>query len=249
MDLGLKGKVALVTGGSRGIGRATALALAREGAEVVISYSSNEDAAKETVADIERAGGKATHLGFDVQEAAACQDAIKKVTTDKGALHILVSNAGVAVDSLVMRIKDEDLERLFRTNVFASVYLARAAVRPMMKAKWGRIILMGSVIGQMGNAGQSAYASTKSALHGLSKSMAKELGSRNLTVNVIAPGFIQTDMTQKMPEEAVKALQDAIPSSELGQPEDVAQAVCFLASDRARYITGHILDVNGGLYM
>jgi 3-oxoacyl-[acyl-carrier protein] reductase len=249
MDLGISGRIALVTGGSRGIGRATALALAQEGADVTLSYTSNEDAARSTVEAIRAAGGKADMKRFDVGDAAACKQAVEELVAEKGGLHILVNNAGVSIDGLLLRYKDEDLDRIFRTNVFGSFYLARAAARPMMKARFGRIIMMGSVVGEMGNTGQAAYAATKSALHGMAKSMAKELASRNITVNVIAPGFIATDMTSTMTEEMKQALLGTIPSGEMGSGEDIADAVRFLASARARYITGHVLDVNGGLYM
>ena len=249
MDLGLSQKVALVTGGSRGIGRATAVALAAEGADVVISYTSNEEAAQSTVEAIRAAGGKADMKRFDVGDPAACKQAVDEIVAEKGGLHVLVNNAGVSIDGLLVRYKDEDLERIFRTNVFGSFYLARAAARPMMKARFGRIIMMGSVVGAMGNTGQAAYSATKSALDGMAKSMAKELASRNITVNVIAPGFIATDMTSTMNEEMKKALLASIPSGEMGRGEDIADAVLFLSSDRARYITGHVLHVNGGLYM
>lgn len=249
MDLGLNGKIALVTGGSRGIGRACATALATEGADVVISYGSNEAAAQETVAAIEAAGGKASAKKFDVGDPAACKEAVDAIVKEKGGLHVLVNNAGIAVDGLLMRFKDEDLRRIFETNVFGAFYLARAATRPMMKAKWGRIIMMGSVVGEMGNTGQAAYAATKASLDGLAKSIARELASRNVTANVIAPGFIDTDMTNALPEEAQKGLLDQIPTGRMGLAEEIADAVLFLASERAGYVTGQVLNVNGGLYM
>lgn len=249
MDLGLSTKIALVTGGSRGIGRACALALARDGVDVTISYTSNEEAARATVEDIQRFGGKAAARKFDVADADAGQEAIEAIVKEKGALHILVNNAGVAIDGLLMRYKDEDLERIFRTNVFGAFYLARAAARPMMKARWGRIIMMGSVVGEMGNTGQAAYAATKASLGGLARSLARELASRNITANVVAPGFIDTDMTRALPEAARKQLLDQIPLGAMGAAEDIADSVAFLCSERARYITGQVLNVNGGLHM
>jgi 3-oxoacyl-[acyl-carrier protein] reductase len=249
MDLGLGGKIALVTGGSRGIGRASAIALAKEGADVVISYTQNDDAARSVVSAIEAAGGKASAKRFDVGDPAACREAVDAIAKEKGALHILVNSAGISVDGLLMRYKDEDLDRIFRTNVFGPFYLARAAARPMMKAKWGRVIMLGSVVGEMGNTGQAAYAATKSALDGLARSIGRELASRNITANVIAPGFIDTDMTRALPAEAQKALLEQIPVARMGMAEEIADAVTFLASERAAYVTGQILHVNGGLYM
>jgi 3-oxoacyl-[acyl-carrier protein] reductase len=249
MELGLKGKVALVTGGSRGIGRATALALAKEGAFVAISYSSNEAAAQETIAAIEAAGSKGTALKFDVGDPSACQEAVDGLVKAQGSLHILVNNAGVAIDGLIMRFKDEDLQKVFATNVFGGYYLARAACRPMMKAKWGRIVMMGSVVGEMGNTGQSAYAATKSAVEGLAKSLARELASRNITCNVVSPGFIATDMTKTLTDQMREALMAQIPLGAMGSADDIADAVTFLCSDRAKYVTGQVLAVNGGLHM
>ena len=249
MKLELDGKVALVTGGSRGIGRAVAEGLAAEGVKVVISYASNADAAKSTVSAIEGAGGFASAIQFDVKDSAAAKDAIDGVVKEHGALHILVANAGIAVDGLLMRTKDADLENIFQTNVFGALYCARAATRPMMKARWGRIIFMGSVVGAMGNVGQTAYAGSKAALEGMAKSMARELASRNITANVVSPGFIQTDMTSDMNDDMKKWLTDNIPLGRVGDPADVADAVRFLASERAKYITGQVLAINGGLYM
>ncbi|MEO1338190.1 MAG: 3-oxoacyl-ACP reductase family protein [Myxococcota bacterium] len=249
MELGLKGKVALVTGGSRGIGRACVVALAREGAHVTFSYASNAKAAEETIEAVKAVGGEAEAMQFDVQDAAACKQAVDSIVKKHGGLHVLVNNAGVSIDGLIMRFKDEDLTRSFQTNVFGPFYLARAAARPMMKARWGRIIMLGSVVGEMGNVGQAAYAATKAALDGMSKSLAKELGSRGVTANVIAPGFIETDMTKSMSEDMMKALLSSIPSGEMGRGDDIANAVLYLASDAGRYVTGHVLNVNGGLYM
>jgi 3-oxoacyl-[acyl-carrier protein] reductase len=249
MELGLSGKIALVTGGSRGIGRAVAVALAREGADVVISYTSNEEAAKSTVAAIEQAGGKASARKFDVGDAEACKEAVDAIAKEKGGLHILVNNAGVSLDGLLMRYKDEDLKKIFETNVFGAFYLARAASRHMMKSKWGRVVMMGSVVGEAGNVGQTAYAATKSALDGMARSIAKELASRNITANVIAPGFIDTDMTRALPAEAQTAMLAGIPAARMGTADEIADAVVFVCSERAAYISGQVLNVNGGMYM
>lgn len=249
MDLGLKGKIALVTGGSRGIGRACVEALAREGAHVILSYASNAQAADETVATVTTAGGQAEAVRFDVGDPEACKQTVDDIVKKHGALHILVNNAGISVDGLIMRFKDGDLAKSFQTNVFGPFYLARAAARPMMKARFGRIIMMGSVVGESGNVGQAAYAATKAALDGMAKSLAKELGSRGITANVIAPGYIETDMTKGMTEDMTKALLASIPSGSIGKPDDIANAVLYLASEGAGYITGHVLNVNGGLYM
>lgn len=248
MQIDLSGKVALVTGGSRGIGRAIALGLARAGADVTLSYASNASAADAVVAEITAAGGKAAAVGFDVADSAACKAQVDALAKQKG-LHILVANAGISIDGLVMRYKDEDLERTFRTNVFGSYYLARAAIMPMIKARWGRIILLGSVVGEAGNAGQTAYAASKAALDGLGKSLAREVASRNITANVVAPGYIESDMTNGLPEAVRDAIKKSIPLGEVGKPEDIADSVVFLASDRARYITGQVIGVNGGMYM
>ena len=247
MDLGLEGKIALVTGGSRGIGRACVVALAREGARVVFTYAGNAKAAEETLAAA--TGGHATAIQRDVSDPGGAKALVDELVKSHGGLHILVNNAGISLDGLLMRYKDEDLERSFETNVFGAFYLCRAAARPMMKARTGRIIMMGSVVGASGNVGQTVYAGTKAALDGMAKSLAKELASRHITANVVAPGFIQTDMTNEMSEDAKKALVQMVPSGELGRVEDIADAVCYLASDSARYVTGQVLHVNGGLYM
>jgi 3-oxoacyl-[acyl-carrier protein] reductase len=249
MESGISGKVALVSGGSRGIGRACAEALAREQVHVVISYSSNEAAAAATVDAIRQAGGHASSVRFDVSDPAACQEAVENVQKEHGRLDILVNNAGIALDNLLVRYKNEDLQRIFATNVFGPFYLTRAAARAMMKARWGRVIMMGSVVGSMGNAGQAAYSATKSAVEGMMHSVARELASRGITANLVAPGFIETDMTHELPDAMRKAFLESIPLQRMGYAEEVADAVCFLASERAKYITGQVIHVNGGLYM
>ncbi len=243
------GKVVLVTGGSRGIGRACAVAFAKRKATVVISYVGNEEAANETLKLIEQASGKGKAMRFDVADTASCAQAVEEIVKEHGRLDVLVNNAGVAIDGLVMRLKDEDWDKTLDTNLKGAFALIRAASRPMMKQKGGAIVNLTSVVGEMGNAGQAAYAASKAGLIGLTKSVARELASRNIRVNAVSPGFIDTDMTARLPEEAKKKMLDAVPMSRLGSADDVANAVVFLASDEAAYITGEVLKVNGGMYM
>ncbi len=245
----LEGRVALVTGGSRGIGRAVALSLADAGAATVISYAHNEDAAKAVVSELEAKGVRASAVRFDAGDSAATKAAIDGVIESMGGLHILVANAGISLDGLLLRYKDEDLQKMFATNVFGAFYAARSAARAMTKARWGRMVFMGSVVGEMGNTGQSAYAASKSALDGLARSIAKELASRNVTVNVVAPGYIETDMTKGITDAMKKVLMDNIPLGRIGSVEEVASVVRFLASDAASYVTGQVIEVNGGLNM
>jgi 3-oxoacyl-[acyl-carrier protein] reductase len=245
----LSGKVALVTGGSRGIGRATCVALAHQGAYVAVNYVSNEKAASETLAMVRAAGGDGEIIGFDVASSDAVTRAVDDLAKRKGGLHIAVANAGIAIDGLLLRMKDEDLEKTLATNLNGAVYLARAAVRLMIRQKWGRIVFMSSVVGEMGNAGQAAYAASKAGLLGLTKALAKEYGSRNVTVNAITPGFIETDMTASIPESGRQALLAATPLARFGKAEEVAAAVVYLASSEAGYVTGQTLRVNGGLYV
>ncbi|MBI2378848.1 MAG: 3-oxoacyl-ACP reductase FabG [Deltaproteobacteria bacterium] len=247
MSKELSGKVTLVTGGSRGIGRAVALAFADAGAQVAISYAQNEDAAKSVVAEIEARGSRGIALRFDTTDSAATKAAVESVIEQLGGLQVLVANAGISIDGLLLRYKDEDLQKIFATNVFGAFYAARTAARAMSKARFGRMIFMGSVVGETGNVGQSAYAATKSALEGLARSLAKELASRNVTVNVVAPGYIETDMTRGITDAMRKTLLDNIPLGRIGAPEEVASVVRFLASDAAGYITGQVIEVNGGL--
>ncbi|MEW6433259.1 MAG: 3-oxoacyl-[acyl-carrier-protein] reductase [Myxococcota bacterium] len=242
-------KVALVTGGSRGIGRAIAVELARRGATVVLSYAGNEAAAAETVKTITDAGGKAKAVRFDVADTEACAKAVDEVVKEFGRLDVLVNNAGVAIDGLLMRFKDEDWDKTLDTNLKGAFALMRAASRPMMKQKGGAIVNLSSVVGEMGNAGQAAYAASKAGLIGLTKSVARELASRNIRVNCVTPGFITTDMTAALNAELKEKMAAAIPLSRIGKAEEVAAAVAFLASDAASYITGEVLKVNGGMYM
>jgi len=245
-----KGKVALVTGASRGIGRSIAVALAQGGASVALNYAGNEAAAQEALALVLAAGApKAKLYRFDIADPAACSAAVEQVVTEFGGLHVLVNNAGIAIDQLLMRLKDEDWKRQLDVNLTGAFNLTRAVTRPMMKARGGAIINLSSVVGEMGNAGQVAYAATKAGLIGLTKSVARELASRNIRCNAVTPGFIATDMTSALPEAARTKMMEAIPLARLGSAEDVANAVCFLASDQAAYVTGEVLKVNGGMYM
>jgi 3-oxoacyl-[acyl-carrier protein] reductase len=245
-----KGKTALVTGASRGIGRAIAVALARGGASVALNYAGNESAAKEALELVEKAGAARARLArFDVADPAACAKAVDEIVGELGGLHILVNNAGIALDQLVMRQKDEDWRRTLDVNLGGAFYLIRAVTRPMMKARAGCIVNLASVVGEMGNAGQAAYAATKAGLVGLTKSVARELASRNIRVNAVSPGFIDTDMTAALPEAAKRKMAEMIPLGRLGSADDVAHAVAWLCSDQASYVTGEVLRVNGGMYM
>jgi 3-oxoacyl-[acyl-carrier protein] reductase len=245
----LTGKVALVTGGSRGIGRATSLALAKQGAHVVVNYVRGEEEARRVVREIEEAGGKAEALGFDVANMQATEEAIAAVAKRLGRLDILVANAGIAIDGLVVRVKEEEIDRTLSVNVKGAIGCARGALKTMMRARTGRIVFLSSIVGEMGNVGQAVYSASKAALIGLAKTLAREYASRNVTVNVVTPGFIETDMTSAMNEEARKGMLSSIPLGRTGKPEDIASAIVFLCSDEAAYITGETLRVNGGMYM
>ncbi|HTJ84356.1 MAG TPA: 3-oxoacyl-ACP reductase FabG [Polyangiaceae bacterium] len=245
----LDGKVALVTGGSRGIGRAVSEALARAGAFVVVNYVRGEEEAKKTVAAIEAAGGRAEAVGFDVANMAATEAAVGEIAKRHGKLDILVANAGIAIDGLLLRLKEEDLDKLFDVNVKGAVASAKAAIKTMMRQKHGRIVFLSSIVGEAGNGGQTGYAATKAALLGITKSIAKEYASRGITVNAVAPGFIDTDMTTQIPDQAKVEMLKAIPLGRTGRSEEVAAAVLFLSSDEASYVTGEVLRVNGGMLM
>ena len=245
----LDGKIAIVTGGSRGIGRACAEALAEQGATVVVNYVKGEAAARETADAIVAKGGKAEIAGFDVANTAASETAIEGIIKKHGKVDILVANAGIAIDGLLLRLKDEDLQKLFDTNVRGAVQCARMVMKSMMRSKNGRIIFMSSVIGEMGNIGQTGYAITKAAVLGAAKSIAREYASRNVTVNAIAPGFIETDMTAAMNEQAKEMALSIVPLGRIGTAREVAAACVFLASDEAAYVTGQVLRVNGGMYV
>jgi 3-oxoacyl-[acyl-carrier protein] reductase len=243
----LSGKVALVTGASRGIGRAVASRLAGQGA-IVVAAARGEHAA-DTVAAISAAGGRAEAAGVDVTDSAALERLPGSIVEKHGRLDIIVSNAGITRDQLLMRMKRDDWDVVLATNLTAAFTLAQAAMRPMLKQRGGRIIAVSSVVGQMGNAGQTNYAASKAGLIGFAKALAREVASRGITVNVIAPGMIDTDMTRAIADKAQADWSAQIPLGRLGTVEDVAAAACFLASDEAAYITGHVLAVNGGMYM
>jgi 3-oxoacyl-[acyl-carrier protein] reductase len=245
--LNLTGKVAIVTGASRGIGRAVASRLARQGALVVAA--ARGDHATEAVAAIVAGGGRAEAVTVDVTDSAALEHLPGEVVGRHGRLDIVVSNAGITRDQLLMRMKREDWDAVLATNLTAAFTLAQAAMRPMLKQRGGRIIAISSVVGQMGNAGQTNYAASKAGLIGFSKALAREVASRGITVNVVAPGLVDTEMTRAVSERAQTDWAAQIPLGRAGTPDDVAAAVCFLASDEAAYITGHVLAVNGGMYM
>jgi 3-oxoacyl-[acyl-carrier protein] reductase len=243
----LTGKVALVTGASRGIGRAIAVRLAAQGATVVAA--ARGDHAQEIAAELTGAGARAEGVSLDVTNHEEAEALPAKIVARHGRLDILISNAGIARDQLLLRMKREDWDAVIATNLTATFTLAQAAMRPMLKQRGGRIIAISSVVGQTGNAGQSNYAASKAGLIGFAKALAREVASRAITVNIVAPGFVETEMTRVMNEKAHVDWATQIPLGRPGTPEDVAAAVCFLASDEAAYITGHVLAVNGGMYM
>jgi 3-oxoacyl-[acyl-carrier protein] reductase len=243
----LTGKVAVVTGASRGIGRGIALALASRGA-VVVAAARGENAAA-TVAEIVAAGGKAEVAAVDVTDAESAVALVSGVLERHGRIDILVNNAGVARDQLVLRMKRGDWDAVIAANLTGAFVTSQAAVKPMVRQRGGRIINISSVVGQMGNAGQVNYAASKAGLIGMSKALAKEVASRGITVNVVTPGLVDTDMTRAITDKAQDDWSGQIPLGRIGTADDVAAAVCFLASDEASYITGHVLAVNGGMYM
>jgi 3-oxoacyl-[acyl-carrier protein] reductase len=245
----LDGKVAVVTGASRGIGRATAEALAEQGALVALGYVRGEAQAREAAEGIRQRGGQAEILGVDVADPAACERAIGDLGKRLGRLDILVANAGVAIDSLLLRLKTEDLERTFTVNVAGAIAAARAATRIMMRARTGRVIFVSSVVGEMGNAGQAAYSASKAALIGLTKTLAREYASRGITVNAVAPGYVDTDMTQGISGETREMMLKAIPLGRIAQSREIGTAIAYLVSDEASYVTGQVMRVNGGMYM
>ena len=245
----LDGRIALVTGGSRGIGRACCEALAAHGATVVVNYVKGEAAARSVVEAIGAAGGRADVTGFDVADSKAVDAGIEGIVKRHGKLDILVASAGIAIDGLLLRLKDEDLEKLWATNVRGAIACARASSRTMMRGRWGRIIFMSSVVGEMGNVGQTAYAATKAALIGAARSIAREYASRNVTANVVAPGYIDTDMTATMSAEQKEQLVKVVPLGRTGEARDVAAACLYLASEEAGYVTGQVLRVNGGMHV
>ena len=249
MEREFEGKAALITGASRGIGRAAALRLAQGGCKLGLAYASNDAAAAEVKTLCEAAGSPLVALfKFDVADAAACQKGIDDALAALSSLDILVTNAGISVDGLILRYKPADLERTLQTNLASAFHLSKAAARTMLR-RGGSIVNVTSVVGEMGNAGQSAYAMAKAGLIGLTKSLARELGSRNVRVNAVSPGFVETDMTAALPEAARSAMVSGTALGRVGKADEIAEAIAFLASARASYITGEVLRVNGGLYM
>ncbi len=244
----MEGKIALVTGASRGIGQACALALAKEGA-TVIGTATSDKGAEAISAYLQAAGVKGRGMKLDVTDAAEIDAVIAAIEKDFGPIAILVNNAGITRDNLLMRMKDEEWDEIMATNLTSVFRLSRAVLRAMMKARAGRIISIASVVGAMGNAGQTNYSAAKAGIMGFTKSLAREVGGRNITVNCVAPGFIDTDMTRALPEDKRQELLGHIPLGRLGAADDIADAVAFLAGDKAAYITGTTLHVNGGMYM
>ena len=243
------GRVAIVTGGSRGIGRATAEVLAAQGAHVVVNYVRGQDEANKVVQAIVARGGKAEAAGFDVADMKATEDAIAAIAKRLGRLDILVASAGIAIDGLLLRVKEDEIDRIFAVNVKGAIASARAATKVMMRARSGRVVFLSSVVGEMGNAGQAAYSASKAALLGLTKTLAREYASRNITVNAVAPGFIDTDMTTAITDEMREGMLRSIPLGRTGSTMEVAHAIAFLCSDEASYITGQTLRVNGGMHL
>lgn len=245
----LDGKIALVTGGSRGIGRAIALRLAEEGAKVAINYAGNQTAAEEVKAIIEQHGGTAMIVQTDVSDSTAAAEMVARVHEELGGLDILVNNAGITRDTLLIRMKDEDFDAVINTNLKGIYACTKAAAKFMTKQRSGRIVNLSSVVGEIGNIGQTNYAAAKAGVIGFSKAAAKEFAARHVTVNVVAPGFIDTDMTAVLKDNIREKLIEGIPLGALGKPEHVADAVLFLVSDAASYITGQVLNVDGGMVM
>lgn len=247
--MSLSGKVAIVTGGGRGIGQAVSLRLASLGAKVIVNYVSRPEPALATVAQIEAAGGLARAVQFDVADSAAVAEILPKIVTDEGRIDILVNNAGITRDGLLMKMKEGDWDAVLDTNLKGAFSCIKAVSRVMMKQRWGRIVNISSVIGFSGNAGQVNYASAKAGMIGLTKSVSRELASRGITVNAVAPGYIETEMTAELSPEMTAAIMAQIPLARLGRPGDVASAVAYLVSEEASYVTGQCLHVNGGMYM
>lgn len=247
--MSLENKTALVTGASRGIGKAIALAMARQGADVAVVYGGNEEAAQETVEEIRSLGRQAECYRCDVADFKGAAETVKAVVKRFGGIDILVNNAGITRDGLILTMREQDFDDVVATDLKGAFNMIRHASGAMLRKRWGRIINIASVSGMMGNAGQANYAAAKAGLIGLTKTAARELASRNITCNAIAPGFVETDMAKKLGENALAEAAKAIPLGRLGRPEDIAAAAVFLAGESAAYITGEIIKVDGGLYM
>jgi 3-oxoacyl-[acyl-carrier protein] reductase len=245
----LAGQSALVTGGSRGIGKAVVLALGRLGAHVIINYRTNRAAAEETLSRLLAQGGRGELSCFDVSDESQVDDAINKIVDDHRKIDIVINNAGVTSDSLLIRMKSQDWDRVVGTNLKGTVLCTRAASRHMIRQRYGRIVNLSSVVGQTGNAGQALYATTKAGILGFTKAVAKELGSRGITVNAVAPGFIESDMTAGLPPQVREQYLHSIPLGRFGTCDEVAELVVFIVGRGAGYITGQVISVNGGLYM
>ncbi len=247
--MSLNGKIALVTGGSRGIGRAVCTTLAEKGARVYVNYVSRPDAAEETQKMIEERGGSATIIRFDIGNGDDVQKAVNEIISHEGSVDILVNNAGITRDGLLARMKESDWDEVVDTNLKGAFLCSKAVSKMMMKKRWGRIVNITSVVGFSGNGGQANYSAAKAGLVGLAKSLAREYASRNITVNCVAPGYIQTEMTAELSEDVRDRLRKEIPLQSLGEVKDIAASVAFLVSEDARYITGQTIHVNGGMYM
>ncbi len=245
----MQDKIALVTGGSRGIGRAIALRLAKEGAHVVFFYAGNEEAAQKTLRDLLEHGGKAMAIKCDIASLEAVQVAFARIKREWGTVDILINNAGITMDGITPRMSQEAFDKVIQVNLNGAFYMIRTAYSDLLRKRWGRIINISSVSGLMGNPGQANYSAAKAGLIGLTKTIAKELAARNITCNAIAPGFIETDMTEKMGSELVDKAVSNIPMKRMGTADEIAAAVAFLCGEEAGYITGAVLSVDGGLYM
>jgi len=247
--MNLKGQVALVTGGSRGIGRAVVLALGRRGAKVMINYAQNSAAAEATREELKAAGGYGELCAFDVSREEQVEQAVKKIVDQHKKVDILINNAGITADNLLLRVRSEDWNRALSVNLTGTANCTRAVCRPMVRERYGRIVNLTSIVGQIGSSGQSAYAAAKAGIIGFTKSMARELASRGITVNAVAPGFIETEMTARLPAKLREEYLRAIPLGRFGTGEEVAESICFLVGSGASYVTGQVIGVNGGLSM
>jgi 3-oxoacyl-[acyl-carrier protein] reductase len=249
VTIDLSGKIALVTGAGRGIGRATALKLGEAGAKVAVNYNASEAPAREVADAIVAAGGEADIFKADVSKAAEVDSLVSGLTKDWGRIDILVNNAGITRDNLMMRMSQDEWDAVLDTNLRSAYFTSRAVLRTMLRNRWGRIVNISSVVGLTGNAGQANYAAAKAGLIGFTKSLAKEVGSRNITANAVAPGFIETDITAGLPDTLKAEMLKGIPAERYGQPDDVANVVLFLASDLAAYVTGQVINADGGMVM